>query len=360
MRPLSVSIDTQSLKNNLNIVKKLSPNSKIMAVLKANAYGHGLIECARNLNPIDGIAVLNLSEAIDLREHGFEHKILLLEGFFDQLEIGIASRMGIDSVVHCHEQIEMINQAKLKKPLNIHLKFNTGMNRLGFPVHDSVNLINSLIQNPLIDEITLMTHFANADETAGISDQMNQFHHIPNEINLERSLANSAAIIKYPKSHYEWVRPGIMLYGASPFSATNASEFKLQPVMSLTSEIIAIQDIKAGESVGYGSSFIAKKKTRVGVVACGYADGYPRQANSKSPILVNDKKTHLLGRVSMDMLYVDITDISDAKIGSSVELWGKNISVDEVAECSGTVGYELLCAISASKRVPMRYVDGKK
>jgi hypothetical protein len=146
MRPLSVCIDTQSLKNNLNIVKKFSPNSKIMAVLKANAYGHGLIECARNLNPIDGIAVLNLSEAIDLREHGFEHKILLLEGFFDKSEIGIASRMGIDSVVHCHEQIEMINQAKLKKPLNLHLKFNTGMNRLGFPVHDSANLINSLIQ----------------------------------------------------------------------------------------------------------------------------------------------------------------------------------------------------------------------
>jgi alanine racemase len=360
MRPLSVSIDNQSLKNNLNIVKKFSPNSKIMAVLKANAYGHGLIECARNLNTIDGIAVLNLSEAIDLREHGFEHKILLLEGFFDKSEIGIASRMGIDSVVHCHEQIDMIHQAKPKKPLNIHLKFNTGMNRLGFPVHDSANLINSLIQNPLIDEITLMTHFANADEAAGISDQMNQFHHIPNEINLERSLANSAAIIKYPESHYEWVRPGIMLYGASPFSGINALEFKLQPVMSLTSEIIAIQDINAGESVGYGSSFIAKNKTRVGVVACGYADGYPRQANSKSPILVNDKKTHLLGRVSMDMLYVDITDISDAKIGSTVELWGKNISVDEVAECSGTVGYELLCAISASKRVPMRYVDGKK
>ena len=360
MRPLQVTVDTQALQQNFFHVKKLAPASKVMAVLKANAYGHGLIESAMALKEADGFAVLNLADAIDLREHGFEQKILLLEGFFAADEVNICANMNIEAVIHNHEQIQMIDQSRIKKLLDIHLKFNTGMNRLGFVYDKSSPLIDELLSHNKINNVTLMTHFATADEAAGIDQQMQHFLSICKGRNQLRSVANSAAIIRYPESHMEWVRPGIMLYGASPFSDQHVDKLQLKPVMTMSSEIIAVQHLKAGQSVGYGSMFQAKKNTRVGIVAAGYADGYPRHAPTGTPVIVDGARTKTLGRVSMDMLYVDITAMPNAGRGSNVELWGKKISVDEVAAHAGTVGYELLCAVSASIRVPLGYQHGEK
>jgi alanine racemase len=356
MRPLEAIINAQGLIHNFKRARAYSGNSKVMSVLKANAYGHGLIEVARALNESDGFSVLSLAEAIELREFGFNQEILMLEGFFDKYEVSIAAKLNIGVTLHNKDQLNLIVEGKPKKPINVHLKVNTGMNRLGFLPKDVPVVIKAAAASPFIGKIVLMTHFANADEAAGISSQMKVFNNIKSE-NLERSVANSAALIRYPESRLEWVRPGIMLYGASPFQDITASELNLIPVMTLKSKIIAIQSLKKGESVGYGSSFFAKTPMRIGIVACGYADGYPRHAATGTPVMVNNIMTSTIGRVSMDMLYVDITNLKNASIGSEVELWGKNVPVDSVAEKSGTVGYELLCSISSSKRVPLRYLD---
>lgn len=354
MRALKATFNTKAFAYNLEQVRNLAPKSKIMAVLKANAYGHGLIEAARALSSADGFSILSLSEAIQLREYGFDQYLLLLEGFFSAYEVKVCSQMNIGAVIHNNHQIDFINQTKPKNPINIHLKINTGMNRLGFPPSEIKSLIKSLEGNPYIGNIILMTHFANADVINGIEDQLALFNTVIDD-NYDRSVANSAAIIRFPETHMEWVRPGIMLYGASPFEGQSGKDIGLKPVMSLHSKIIAVQDLDKGQSVGYGSTFVANHKTRIGIVACGYADGYPRHAPSGTPIMVDGKKSRTLGRVSMDMLYVDLTHISSANINSDVELWGNNISVDEVAKDAKTVGYELLCRISSSIRVPMEY-----
>ena len=354
MRALKATFNTKAFASNFNKVRSIAPNSKIMAVLKANAYGHGLTEAARALSSAEGFAVLSVSEAIELREYGFDQYLLLLEGFFSAYEVKVCSQMNIGAVIHNTQQIDFINQVKPKNPINIHLKINTGMNRLGFPPSKVKSLIQSLEASPYIGNIILMTHFANADEAIGIQDQLALFNTIVDD-SFDRSVANSAAIIRYPETHMEWVRPGIMLYGASPFEDQFSKDIGLQPVMSLHSNIIAVQNLDKGQSVGYGSTFVATNKMRIGIVACGYADGYPRHAPSGTPIMVDGKISRTLGRVSMDMLYVDLTDIPSADIHSEVELWGANILVDEVAKEAKTVGYELLCAISSSIRVPMEY-----
>ena len=357
MRPLEVNIDSQALIHNFKQVKAYSARSKVMSVLKANAYGHGLIEVASALNQSDGFSVLSLTEAIELREFGFNQEILMLEGFFERYEVSIAAQLNIGVTLHNQEQLNLIFDEKPKKPIDIHLKVNTGMNRLGFLPEEVPGILKIVNASQFIGKIILMTHFANADEAVGIASQMKAFNGIEYK-QLERSVANSAALIRYPESRLEWVRPGIMLYGASPFDDTSAKELDLVPVMSLRSKIIAIQSIKKGGGVGYGSSFFAKTPMKIGIVACGYADGYPRHAVTGTPVMVDNVMTSTIGRVSMDMLYVDISKIKGASIGSEVELWGKNIPVDSVAEKSGTVGYELLCSISSTKRVPLRYVDG--
>lgn len=359
MRALKATFNTKAFSSNLSKVRSIAPQSKIMAVLKANAYGHGLIEAARALSSAEGFSVLSVSEAIELREYGFDQHILLLEGFFGAYEVKICSQMNIGAVVHSTRQIDFINQTKPKQPINIHLKINTGMNRLGLPSGSIKELLETLEANPYIGNIIVMTHFANADGPIGISRQLALFNSIDYQT-MERSVANSAAIIRYPETHMEWVRPGIMLYGASPFEDQTSKDIGLEPVMSLHSKIIAVQTLEKGQSVGYGSTFIASKTTRVGIVACGYADGYPRHAPSGTPVMVNEKLTHTLGRVSMDMLYVDLNNVPSAGIDSDVELWGTKVLVDEVAKEAKTVGYELLCAISSSIRVPMEYVNGKK
>jgi len=356
MRPLKATINHQALLSNLNHIKKIANNSKIMSVLKANAYGHSLLDVAKTLKASDGFAVLSINESIQLRENNFKQTVLLLEGFFDKEEVKIASELSINVTVHNHRQIELINQVRPISPINIHLKINTGMNRLGFMPGEINYLLESLNSNPYIGDIVLMTHFSTADEEEGIEKQLGIFNLIADNYNYPASVANSAALIKYPESRLDWVRPGIMLYGLSPFGNKTAKDLELIPAMSLTSEIIATQNIKAGDSVGYGLDFKANKNMRIGIVACGYADGYPRHAQKGTPVAIDGHLSILTGRVSMDMLYVDITQIPNANIGSQVELWGGNISADSVAKFSGTVGYELICAVSASQRVPLRNI----
>ena len=359
MRPLNATIDPQALIHNFKRVKDFAPNSKVMSVLKANAYGHGLIESAIALNKSEGFSVLTLGEAIELREFGFNQEILMLEGIYEGYEVAIASKLNINVVLHNQEQLNQILDAKPKKPINVHLKVNTGMNRLGWMPEDLPQVFKVITSTPFIGKVTLMTHFSSADEKEGIASQMKVFNNIQNDHQFDRSVANSAALIRYPESHLEWVRPGIMLYGASPFDDSSINELDLKAVMSLDSQIISIQSLKKGESVGYGSSFVAESPIKIGVVACGYADGYPRHAPTGTPAMVDNVMTSTVGRVSMDMLYVDISKINDVKVGGRVELWGKNVPVDAVAKKAGTVGYELLCSISSAQRVPLRYLDGQ-
>lgn len=363
MRPILATISQQALAHNLNVVKQHAPLSKAMAVVKANGYGHGLLNVAQGLSTADGFAVLGLNEAIDLREAGYTQTILLLEGVFELAELNIAASFNVDVVVHCAEQLLMLEQAHLLTPIHVHLKMNSGMNRLGFKPEAYQAAYARLKQCPHVASITLMTHFATADEAPGVELPFNIFQQATQGLAAPRSLANSAAILRHPSLHADWVRPGIMLYGASPVSGASAAGFGLKPVMQFSSQIIAVQSINAGESVGYGNRFTATQPTRVGIVACGYADGYPRHAGQNvatdfphgAPIAVAGKLTQTLGRVSMDMLYCDLTDIPEANIGAAVELWGAQVPVDAVAQASGTIGYELLCAVAP--RVMLRAVD---
>lgn len=355
MRPIHATISASALQHNLNVVRRHAKSAKVMAVVKANAYGHGLIHVAHALNMADAFAVLNLSEAIDLREAGFEQDILLLEGVFDQEELRIAASFDISIVVHNTKQIAMLQNTKLARAINIYLKMNTGMNRLGFKPSEYLSAYHQLTNCSKVGHITLMTHFATADEDVGIAQPLQCFQETTKGLAHPVSLANSATILRHPEAHADWVRPGIMLYGATPVSGTPVSTFDLKPAMKLTSAIIAEQVLAPGESVGYGGRFTASKQTRVGVVACGYADGYPRHAPSGTSISVAGKLTKTLGRVSMDMLCCDLTDLPEATVGSSVELWGSVVPVDVVAEASGTVGYELLCAVAP--RVPVTVIS---
>lgn len=355
MRPIQATVSHQALAHNLNVVKQLAPHSKVMAVVKANGYGHGLFNVAHGLNAADGFAVLGLNEAIDLREAGFTQTILLLEGVFDVRELNIAASYHVDIVVHNAQQISMLENAGLIAPIHVHLKMNTGMNRLGFTPKAYQQAFEALTACENVSDITLMTHFATADEAIGVETPLALFQATTSPWSKAKSVANSASVVRYPQTHLDWVRPGIMLYGASPVSGTSIEYFNLKPVMQLTSELIAAQYLNPGDSVGYGQRFTATQPMRVGIVACGYADGYPRHAPNGTPIAVAGKLTQTLGRVSMDMLFCDITHIPEADIGSSVELWGNTVHVDAVAEASGTVGYELLCAVAP--RVPMKVVD---
>jgi len=364
MRPIQSTIHLAALRHNLDVVRSYAHKSKVMAVVKANGYGHGLLNVAHGLNAADGFAVLGLNEAIDLREAGFTQKILLLEGVFSADELNIAAGFGITIVVHHLGQIEMLESAQLPKTISIFIKINTGMNRLGFTPQVFPNVLARLKKCKNVRKIKLMTHFSNADsQEIDIEKPLALFNELTHSHNYPLSLANSAAILCHPETHADWVRPGIMLYGATPVSNVSAIAYGLKPVMSFTSEIISVQNLEVGDSVGYGYRFTAKQKMRVGIVACGYADGYPRHAGQYSgdealfgaPIAVAGKLTQTLGRVSMDMLFADLTHIPDAHIGSPVELWGSQVPVDDVAMACGTIGYELLCAVA--QRVPVCAID---
>jgi alanine racemase len=351
-RPILATIHTDALRHNLAVARRHAPDSRVMAVIKANGYGHGLLRVASALRDAEGFAVLNVSEGIALREAGFaQQTILLLEGLFSADELAVAAEYKLAIVVHSEPQLRMLEVAR-DLPADVFLKVNTGMNRLGVPSGQFQSFYNRLRVCQSVGQVTLMTHFATADEPPGIEKQFELFDELTNEISMPRTMANSAAILRYPQTHTEWVRPGIMLYGATPYADQSSTELGLRPAMTLSSEIIAVQTLQPGDAVGYGRRFIAEKPTRVGIVACGYADGYPRHASNGTPIAVAGKHTRTIGRVSMDMLYADLTDIPEADIGSPVELWGAQVSVDAVAQASGTVGYELLCALAP--RVPVK------
>ncbi len=352
MRPLVAHISLSALAHNLAQVRRFAPGAKVMSVVKANAYGHDLIHAAQGLKDSDGFAVLNLSEAIALREAGILHPLLLLEGVFSPEQLEAVDHYALDIVIHHEAQLDWLANATLQRPIRVFLKLDSGMHRLGFRPQAFLQARQRLAKLPQVSEIVQMTHFANADRVDGISSAMSVVADtMDTEFSL--SLANSAAIVQHASTHAGWVRPGIMLYGASPIASQSAASFHLQPVMQLQSALIAVQTLSAGDSVGYGSLFTATQTMRIGIVACGYADGYPRHAPTGTPIAVNGVMTRTLGRVSMDMLAVDLVNVPDAQIGAAVELWGAQVPVDEVAIACSTIGYELLCAVAP--RVPKQF-----
>ena len=348
MRATTATIDLGALHHNLNLVRQRAPGSRVLAVVKADAYGHGLLRVAPGLAEADGFGVLRLEEALALREAGYRQRLLLLEGIFSMDELGAAAQHGISIVVHNEQQLAMLEEkaAAPAKPISIFLKMNSGMNRLGFKPQAYKQALQRLQACPAVADVSLMTHFATADDEQGIARQLDVFDAATAGLSHPVSLANSAAVLRFPQAHRDWVRPGIILYGASPVSGVSAASFGLRPAMRFTSEVIAVQTLEAGDILGYGARFTATQTTRVAIVACGYADGYPRHAPNGTPIAVGGQLTQTLGRVSMDMLFADITQLPDAGIGSEVELWGETVPVDAVAEAAGTVGYELLCAVA--------------
>ena len=352
-RPISAVVHTTALAHNLSVVRRCAPHSKVWSVVKANAYGHGLARAFPGLRETDGFGLIDLDEAVRLREYGWAGPILLLEGFFKPADLDIIDRYSLTTAVHCDEQLRMIETARLGKPLNIQLKMNTGMNRLGYQPDRYLAAWERARACPAIGQITLMTHFSDADGARGIAYQLEAFERGAEGIAGARSLSNSAATLWHPQAHFDWVRPGIMLYGASPSGrSADIKDSGLQATMTLSAELIAVQQIKAGETIGYGSTFAAEGPMRIGVVACGYADGYPRLSPTGTPVVVDGVRTRTVGRVSMDMITVDLTPCPSAGVGAPVELWGPALPIDDVAQASGTIGYELMCAVT--QRVPMR------
>ena len=349
-RPIQARIDLSALERNLHAARRLT-GARIMAVIKANAYGHGVLRAAEALQAAEGFAVLDVADAVRLREAGFRQTLLLLEGAFKASDYALMAEYDLTAVVHGQHQLDMLDAYPRRGGLSVWLKVNSGMNRLGFAQEEVPAVMAQFKAHAAIRDVILMTHFANADMAEGVAVQLERFNALASAYNMPRSLANSAALLRYPATHADWVRPGIMLYGSSPFAETSAADLGLRPVMTLTSEIISVREMQSGDQIGYGGLFRADRKMRVGVVACGYADGYPRHAATGTPLLVNGQLTRTLGRVSMDMLGVDLSALPDAAVGSRVTLWGEGMPVDEVAHAAGTISYELLCALAA--RVPV-------
>lgn len=355
-RPISVTLSLSALSQNLQLIRGFAPHSKIWSVVKANAYGHGLSRIWKSLSATDGFALLDFNEAILLRESGWKGPILLLEGFFSPQDLLLIDQYCLTTTVHSDWQIDALKKAKVSQPVNVYLKVNSGMNRLGFlpsrieAVWQELNTISQ------VGEITLMSHFAHADGPEGVDGQMQQILSAGENIAGPRSLANSAATLWYPQTHADWIRPGIILYGVSPSGKwRDIADSGLQPVMRLRSELIACQTLQAGDRVGYSGRYHAAQAHRIGVVACGYADGYPRHAPSGTPVWIDGVFTTTVGTIAMDTMMIDLTPCPQARIGSVVELWGDNLPVDDVATAAGTLGYELLTALAP--RVPVTMIE---
>ena len=360
-RPILATIHLAALRHNLGRLRQCVPDARVWAVVKANAYGHGIERVFEGLRGADGFAMLDLTEAQRIRSLGWRGPILLLEGIFDVRDLETCSRLGLWHVVHSSWQIDALAVHKTQVPHRVFLKMNSGMNRLGFAPDHYRSAWVRLNELPQVDEISLMTHFSDADGPKGVANQMAVFEQYSKDLPGERSVSNSAAVLRHRQLVSDWVRPGVALYGAAPdYPEHNATHWGLEPAMTLQSQIIGVQHIKAGDTIGYGSSFTADTPMRVGVVACGYADGYPRHCSTGTPVLVNGVRTGMLGRVSMDMVTVDLTGLPQADVGSMVTLWGKAangsvLSIDEVARAGGTLGYELMCALA--QRVPTICAD---
>jgi alanine racemase len=347
-RPARVVINLSALRNNLNRVRTLAPKSRVMAIVKADAYGHGITRAARALASADAFGVACLEEAGQLRGSGVTRPILLLEGAYSAAELNDIVQLELEIVVHDLTQVEMLESARPASPISAWMKIDTGMHRLGFIPGLFTEVWQRLQSCPAVARpVRLMTHLASANEPVNpmTQEQLALFHTICGHLSVEKSIANSAGIVAFPESHMHWVRPGLMLYGASPLNGSTGPDEGLEPVMSLQSQLITVKRLRAGDKVGYGASWSCPEDMPVGVVAAGYADGYPRHAPSGTPLLVNGERVPLIGRASMDMLIVDLRLQPDARAGDPVLLWGTGLPVEEIARHAGTIPYELLCGV---------------
>ncbi|MDY7219750.1 alanine racemase [Denitrificimonas sp. JX-1] len=355
MRPARALINLQALRHNYQLAQTLCAG-KALAVVKADAYGHGAVVCSQALQDIsDGFAVSSLEEALELRAAGIKQPIVLLEGFFHADELALIVAYDLWCMVHAEWQLQAVEQAQLSQPIRVWLKIDSGMHRVGFFPHEVYTVWQRLQASHNVASVVLATHFARADEqySSRTQEQYQVFLEATRGIQAQVSVCNSPALLAWPDICSDWSRPGIILYGSQPVAAERLNGEQFRPVMTLQSKVIAVRELPAGEPVGYGAQFVSDKPMRVGVVALGYADGYPRHAPTGTPVAVDGKRTRLLGRVSMDMLAIDLTDHVTASVGSVVELWGENVSIDEVAELAGTISYELLCHV---KRVKYEYL----
>ncbi len=348
-------IDSRALLNNLGVVKKSAPTARVMAVIKANAYGHGLTRIAELLaDKVDALAVARLDEAVILRKKGIQRPVTVLQGFAGEQELDEFYRYKLAAVIHCFEQIHYLESSAKKDKLQVWLKMDTGMNRLGFKAGDWAEAYQRLkncggVQQP----VGQMTHLADSDQPQAVKNgqQIAEFLQLTDTVAGEKSIANSAAILSCPESIVDWVRPGLMLYGCSPFSDKTAAEYSLKAVMTLKSQVIAVKNINVGEMVGYGSTWQCRKDGRIAVIAIGYGDGYPRYARSGTPVLVNGCKVPLVGRVSMDMITVELPASLDVKPGDEAVLWGQDLPVEEIAVWAGTIPYTLVCGITSRVQI---------
>lgn len=349
------TIDDAALRNNLGVVRRLAPRSRVLAVIKADAYGHGIVATARTLSSADAFGVARLSEALTLRGEGIRHRIVLLEGVADAEQLSAAGQHGLDIVVRSFDQIEMLEGVAPR--YDVWLKVDTGMNRLGFRTEEFTAALQRLERCAAVRSLRLMTHLSDAEALDGVvsSRQIQAFESLTAGLPHEKSIANSAGIICRADARTEWVRPGLMLYGMSPLGEESGRELGLIPAMTLSAPLIAVRTVKAGESVGYGGIWRAARESRVGIVAIGYGDGYPRPMRTGAPVLVDTLEAQTVGRVSMDMIAVDVTDLPNVKVGSEVILWGRGLPAERVAPFADTIPYELVCRVN--ERVTVRRVD---
>ena len=353
MRRTEVSLDLAALRHNLQRLREAAPGSRVMAAIKANGYGHGLERVARSLVDVDALGVACVEEAVSLREAGIQTPITLLEGFFHTDELSLLCQYHLDCVIHHVHQIEVLEKQPLSSRLKVWLKVDSGMHRLGIPATDCIALWQRLNAIKGVEVIGLMTHLANADNLNDTTteQQLALFNKSCGELPGKRTIANSAGVLGWPQSHAEGNRPGISLYGVSPMIGGRGEQHGLRPVMTLRSELIAVNHLKQGDAIGYGGSWHCPEDMAVGVVAVGYGDGYPRHAESGTPVLINGQRVPLVGRVSMDMISVDLRSLPEAKIGDEVVLWGEGLPVEEIAERAATIPYELLCGVTGRVRI---------
>ena len=358
MKAATAHVDLAALKHNMQLVKQQAPNSKMMAVVKANGYGHGLRHIAKNIQDADAFGVARIEEALQLRAAGIVKPILLLEGFYSPGDLPVLVTNNIQTVVHCVEQLQALELAELESPVQVWMKIDSGMHRLGVRPEQFYSFIARLKAcDNVAKPLRFMSHFASADEMDKTTtlEQTELFLSLTQDSQGERSLAASAGILAWPESHLEWVRPGIIMYGVSPFSDKPAEEMGYRPVMTLKSHVIAVREVKQGESIGYGGIWTSERDTKVGVIAIGYGDGYPRTAPNGTPVWVNGRRVPIAGRVSMDMLTVDLGPDASDKVGDEAIMWGSELPSEEVAAHIGTIAYELVTKLTP--RVDMVYSE---
>ncbi len=353
-----ITVDAAALRNNLAVVRRFAPTARVIAAVKANAYGHGLIHAARALADADAFGVARVEEALSLRAARISHPIVVLEGAFDATQLDAAAGHDLQLVVHCFEQIAMLEQYAGAHRFAVWLKLDTGMNRLGFRPEELAAAHARLAGCAAVGTARLLTHLASAETVGGAMTkvQLERFHELSAPWRLERSIANSAAIIASPEAHVEWVRPGLMLYGASPFAERSAAELGLLPAMTFATQVIAVREVAAGETIGYNGIWRAQRRSRIAVAAVGYGDGYPRCMRAGAPALIDGREAPVVGRVSMDMTMLDATELPNVAVGDQVTLWGRGLPAERVAPFADTIAYELFCRIT--ERVDRKEVSG--